>query len=172
MDTQNENLDPKVRLSLAQWTLDKNLGWIAASEVKSAFIFAAAASMLGVLYSGINSLQWLWPCLLYLGAASLVLLGVSIICTISVVIPRLKSPNDSLFFFGSISQKTNDGYRDEFLNGANEDFLEDIVSQIHRNSQIAVKKQKLVKTGIIFLLLGLIPWALSVLLIMFIKWHS
>lgn len=172
MDTQNENLEPKARLSLAQWTLDKNLGWIAASEVKSGFTFAVAASMLGVLYAGINSLQWFWPCLLYLGATSAFLLGISIICTIMVVIPRLKTPNDSLFFFGSISQKSMSEYKDEFLDGTTKNLLEDIVSQIHRNSQIAVKKQRLVRVGIIFLVLGLIPWLLSVLLIMFIKWHS
>jgi Family of unknown function (DUF5706) len=171
MDTQNENLDTKARLSLAQWTLDKNLGWIAASEVKSAFTFAAAASMLGVLYSSISSIVWLSPCLVYLAITSFLLLGVACLHTILVVIPRLGGPSDSLLFFGVASQKTIEEYKKQFLESSSREMLEDMASQIHRNSEIANKKQRLVKRGIIFLILGAIPWILSMSLVLIIKWH-
>lgn len=171
MDIQNENLDPKARLSLAQWTLDKNLGWIAASEVKSAFTFAAAASMLGVLYAGVSSAQWLSPCLIYLAIASFLLLIISCFHTILVVIPRLSGPSSSLLFFGAASKKSRGEYTSQFLECSSEEILQDMVIQIHRNSEIAHRKQTLVKRGIIFLMLGAIPWLLSMMLALIIKWH-
>jgi hypothetical protein len=59
----------------------------------------------------------------------------------------------------------------EPLECGSEEILKDIASQIHRNSEIANKKQKLVKRGIVFLMLGAIPWLLSMTLILVIKWH-
>lgn len=171
MDTQNENLDLKARLSLAQWILDKNLGWIAASEIKSAFTFAAAASMLGVLYAGVSSAQWPSPCLIYLAIAAFLLLIISCFHTILVVIPRLSGPSNSLLFFGATSQKSRDQYTNQFLECGSEEILQDIAIQIHRNSEIAHRKQTLVKRGIIFLILGATPWLLSMMLALIIKWH-
>lgn len=171
MDIQNKKLDLKVRLSLAQWTLDKNLGWIAASEVKSAFTFAAAASMLGVLYAGISSAQWLSPYLIYSAIAAFLLLIISCLHTILVVIPRLSGPSNSLLFFGATSQKSRDEYTNQFFEFSSEEILQDIATQIHRNSEIAHKKQTLVKRGIIFLMLGAIPWLLSMMQALIIKWH-
>jgi hypothetical protein len=171
MDTQNENLELKARLTLAQWTLDKNLGWIAASEVKSAFTFAAAASMLGVLYSSLSSIYWLSTYLIFLAIISFAFLGISCLLTFLVVIPRLNGPSNSFLFFGTASQKSKDQYINQFLESSAEQILKDIAGQIHRNSEIANKKQKLVKRGIIFLMLGAIPWLVSMILTLVIKWH-
>lgn len=155
------------QLQFAQWVLERNLGWVAASEVKAGFIVALDSAMLGTLatvFSATESCErTAWANLLTILAGSFLLIGV--FCTAMAVLPRLNGPKSSNIFFGGICKKPAPDYENEFLTSYPNGLLADCLAQIHRNAEIAKDKFRWVRNGMFCSFAAILPWvaALSIL---------
>lgn len=91
-------------------------------------------------------------------SVALIIIGLSFV--ISSLYARGKPDNqayhDSLIYYGSISSLEYDDYKESVLSRTNEDYLEDLASQVHINSVICSKKYRLYNKGLIFSIVGII----------------
>lgn len=148
------------QIQFAQWILERNLGWIAAAEVKAGFIVAIDSAMLGALataFSGVEAYErTAWANVITCIAGAFLVIGV--ICTAMAVLPRLSGPKSSNIFFGGICKKTALDFESEFIACHPEDLLKDCLAQIHRNGEIAIHKFSWVKSGMLWSFAAILPW--------------
>lgn len=155
------------QLQFAQWVLERNLGWIAASEVKAGFIVALDSAMLGALatvFSATESYErTAWANLFTILAGSFLIIGV--FCTAMAVLPRLNGPKSSNIFFGGICKKSLPDFENEFLTSYPKELLGDCLAQIHRNAEIVKDKFRWVRNGMVWSFASILPWvaALAIL---------
>ena len=155
------------RLKVAQWILERNLGWIAAAEIKVGVIVALDTAMLGVLATSFSSLlpaeRTVWANSFSLLAA--ITIVVAIICTAMSVLPRVNGPQKSLLFFGRIAKLHQPNYLANFRAATESELLEDCLAQIHRNAEIARDKFMWVGRSMKWSFFSVVPWvaALSLL---------
>lgn len=102
------------RLKTAQWILERNLAWIAGSEIKVGVIVALNTAMLAGLGSTYNSalaearIAWSYVFLFAAGIG----LAASLYCAAMVVLPRLDGPSKSLLFFARVAAMAEADYVD------------------------------------------------------------
>lgn len=158
----------KERLQTAKWVLERNLGWIAAAEVKVGVVVAIDTAMLGALSATFSAAatndRTAWAYLFVVLAASLLLVG--LFCTAMAVLPRISGPAQSLLFFGRIGPREQLEYQSDFSRTTTQDMLSDLTAQIHRNAQIACEKFAWVRKAMMWSFLSVVPWfsALATLL--------
>lgn len=150
----------KERLQVAQWVLERNLGWIAAAEVKVGVIVAIDTAMLGGLgtaFSAVDSssrTSWAW--LFAIGAA--IALAGGLFCAAMAVLPRVDGPAKSLVFFGRIGPCADAEYIENFKSATDAELLRDWTAQIHRNAQIACDKFAWVRKSMWWSFLSVLSW--------------
>jgi len=154
----------KERISVAQWILERNLAWIAASEVKVGVVVAIDTAMLGGIvaaFSASNPVARTWlidlSTLIAVGA-----LGIAILCAAMSILPRIRGPARSLLFFGRIAEMDSSEYGNKLLQVSDNELLEDLTNQIHRNAQIANTKFGWVRKSIIWSFFSMIPWVVAI----------
>lgn len=150
----------KERLQFAQWVLERNLGFIAAAEVKVGVLVAVDTAMLGMLAAAFGASQvpdrTALAYLFTLVAVGAGMLG--IFCAAWAVMPRVKGP-PSLLFFAQIAQNRSTDFADAFRAASDAKLLEDCLEQIHRNAEIACTKFGWVRKGMGWSFFSVIPWA-------------
>jgi hypothetical protein len=162
------------RLATAQWVLERQLAWIAAVEVKVGVIITLNLAMLsglaalGVFNSATVTATRINP-LIIIGMTMLSALpGIAgLIFAICAVLPQTNGPQDSLFFFGTISKQDVSRYCTRFKQATDDQLLEDWTTQIHRNAEIAKNKYAQVKNSMFFSFLAAFFWIIEITL--FIK---
>lgn len=157
---------------ILEW-LEKNLSrqiqWIAAAESKAPSIYAFAAAMLGALVALVSSkeldsaVEWISAV-----SAGILLLSSLLLITISTL-PRRKGPKRSLIFFGGITERTCDEFEREVRKVTEAILIEDYSKQCYRNAQIASVKYKWLHCSMKTLYISIIPWLLSVILLLLKK---
>jgi hypothetical protein len=153
------------RLQTAQWVLERNLGWIAAAEVKVGVIVAINTGMLGGLGAAFSAAEtatrthWAW---MFMIAAS-ICLGGALISAAMAVLPRVTGPAKSFLFFGRIGPCADAEYIANFKSASLDDLLTDWTAQIHRNAQIACEKFRWVHRGMLWSFLAMFPWFAAIL---------
>jgi len=157
------DLTPDDKRLIAEASLERQLSWIRAVENKLTVLVAIDAGLLGLLAtitpsrSELSSLSSLFT---FLTSASLV--G-SFACCALASYPRLKTPNLSLLFFGTISAFSREEYSDKFESVSAQQYLRDLLAQVHRNAEIAAYKYKLVGRANVGLLAGIAFWTLALM---------
>jgi len=156
------------RLKIAHWVLERNLHWIAASEVKTGVIVAIDTAMLGSLAAAYSSVP-VAAHTAYAGffaAVAAVCLGFGVFCAAMVVLPRVTGPTSSFLFFGCIAKTPAADFAEAFRNASHDQLLTDCLAQIHRNAEIATAKFQWVRDAMAWSFLAVLPWlaALTVLL--------
>lgn len=145
----------KERLEVAQWVFERNLGWIAAAEVKVAAICAIDTAMLAglaTIFLG-DYARSAWANLF--GGVSLFALFVALGCAALVLISRLEGgPTRSLLFFGKIDALSEAEYEEQLKKATVEELFKDWAAQIHYNARIAQKKHAWVRKCLGWSLLG------------------
>ena len=153
-------MDDSERLHFAQWVLERNLGWIAAAEVKTGVLVAICTAMLGALAAAFSALQpverTIWANTMT--ALSAICLISAIYCAAVTVVPKLSGPKSSLIFFGRIAKQKPPDYYRSFREAKQNDLLDDCLAQIHRNAEIALDKMKWVRNGMLWAFTGILPW--------------
>lgn len=155
------------KLQYAQWIFERNLGWIAAAEVKAGVAVTIDIAMMGSLAVAFSSLKaaerTAWETLLTIFAISFLIISLG--CISMSLLPRLNGPSKSQIFFGCITNSCVADYVEKFKATTTEVQLEDLLTQIHRNAEIARDKFRWVRKGMCWAFASVLPWiaALSLL---------
>jgi hypothetical protein len=149
---------------IAEKTLDRLLEWVTRFDNKSAIVFAIDIGMVAVLASfAANEKSW--------GALQIAFLILSLGTTTASLVfvvlsayPRTKGPVSSVIYFGSIAQISETEFRDEFTRLTDEQYLDDLLAQCHRNAVILNEKFKMFRLAFVFLFSSIPIWAVAVYL--------
>lgn len=156
----NGEVDVQVRLATARWVLERQLGWIAAAEVKVGVIVAIDTALLAGLAAAFGasdvSVLGCWTYAFTLGAAGAAVIG--LLCSALAVIPRTKGPKESLLFFGQVSALDVQTYAARFRSASAAQMLTDMTTQIHRNAEIARDKYVWVRRSMSWSFFSAILW--------------
>jgi hypothetical protein len=148
------------RLKPAQWILERNLSWIAASEVKTGAIVAIDTGMLGSLASNFSSAgspaHTAW--VIFSSLVAVTCLSFGVFCCAMAVVPRLAGPKSSFIFFGAIIKQQPADYVEAFKAASLDDLLDDCLAQIHRNAEIASAKFAWVRAAMCWSFSAILPW--------------
>lgn len=152
------------KLSQAESNLERKLEWNSRFDTKVAFIMAFCIAMLATLADAAKNIS-AWSNIIYaVFATAFILLIVSIFFGILSQFPTTKSLNSSLVFFGTISKMKVDEFKKRFKQSSDEEYLDDILDQIHRNSEILTKKFRRLRISLIFISIAVVPWVCSLLM--------
>ncbi|MDR5752152.1 MULTISPECIES: Pycsar system effector family protein [unclassified Caballeronia] len=154
------------RLLFSQWVLERNLGWIAAAEIKVGVVTTMGIAMLGGLAAAFGAAAVKSPWVYAATSTAAFLVIVALVCAAMAVIPRVAGPAESLIFFGRIAVKDNWRYADALRDATDDELFRDCAMQIHRNAQIACEKHIWVRRAMVAALLGVPPWLLALVLCM------
>ncbi|HYF04132.1 MAG TPA: Pycsar system effector family protein, partial [Patescibacteria group bacterium] len=78
--------------------------------------------------------------------------------------PKTSSPNTSLIYFGTIATQKFDEFKKRTLDLKDEEYLDDLLCQVHVNSTILADKFSNFKIALILLACSIIPWLISIYL--------
>ena len=144
--------------------LERLLDWVSRLDSKFPIILGIDTAMLGVLATFAPPLC-LWSQLMtYFTILSVIFLGSTLLFVYLGSYPQTKGPKKSLLYFGSIAKSSFSEYRQIFLNQNPENYLNDLLEQCHRNSEIIDLKFKRLKWAYRTLSIGVLPWAITVYL--------
>ncbi len=148
----------------AEHNLDRLLDWIGRYDNRASLLFTLDTAMLGTLALRLSSS-------IGHGYSQLLLVpfiltaGISILGTVFTIFPRLKGPTESLIYFGSIAKLEKKKFRDLFKMRTTTEFLDDLLAQCHINAKILDFKFKVFRISLIFTMVAIIFWSLSLYLL-------
>jgi len=149
------------RIALLELGLARQLGWIAAADAKTAFIFGVVTAMLGVLASAAPKYgRWTAAGVIFAIISATLLLG-SLASVLVGVFPRTRGPKLSVIFFGGIGSRTVDEFRTDIQSLSDDAYEEDLIEQCHINATIAGIKYRAAKVAAVFLAAGVLPWVVA-----------
>ncbi|MDA3821661.1 MAG: DUF5706 domain-containing protein [Bacteroidales bacterium] len=153
------------RIAVLEGELSRLLGWINTAETKISLVLAISTAMLGALavLSPVCS-GWTVSTAILASFATLCLV-LSIVFLAVSSFPRTDGPGGSLIYFGGISSLDLSAYITSMSNLTEDQYINDLICQCHRNAQIAERKFTWVKRAIVCLFLSSGPWALSLYLL-------
>jgi hypothetical protein len=152
------------RVEHAKWLFERTLGWIAAADAKVGVTMALDTAMLGGLATAFAASDaaartaWCYLTLLLACGA----MAIAVFCAGMAAVPRMLGPVSSLIFFSRISEMAGVDYSTAFRNMTESAFLDDLTTQIHRNSEIAAEKHAWVRRSLLWSFFGAIPWIAAV----------
>lgn len=149
----------------AELSLDRLLGWVRASESRLALVLPLSTAMLGTLAAFVPPVGQ-WTVVGGIAASfAFVLLLLSIAFAACASFPRTKGPKGSLIYFGGITPRALPQYNEAIISTTPEAYLDDLVSQCHRNAQIAERKYAWVQRSLACLFIAALPWVMSVFIL-------
>lgn len=135
------------RIEHARWILERNIAWIAQTEVKVAVVISLDAAMLSTLAAAYTTATG--PAKTSEAITLSVLCGIvllaAFVCSFMVVKPRIGGPDSSFIFFGKVVKKDRVVFTEDFAKASTASFLSDLTDQIHRNAEIACDKHEWVR---------------------------
>src|SRR5438132_2680457 len=134
----------KERIEAAEANLDRLLEWVGRYDNKSSALVGIDTAMVGALALIIRGLGTNLAESSAIALAILPLGGAFLLMFLGGY-PRLKAPNDSLLFFGTIAKKKANEYKEAFEKQTEQEYLDDLVVQCHRNSEILDVKFRYLK---------------------------
>lgn len=154
-----EKLEEKI--SRSEIELQRLLDWVQASESRIALVLPLSTAMVGAIaVLAPSATKWT-----VLGAVftsiAIILLLLSIAFSALSAFPRTSGPKGSLIFFGGITTRDLIQYRDALKSRTSDDYLDDLISQCHRNAQIAERKFSWAQRSMASLFLAALPWLIS-----------
>ncbi|WP_159638806.1 Pycsar system effector family protein [Sphingobacterium composti Ten et al. 2007 non Yoo et al. 2007] len=156
------NLDKKI--NQAETNLQRKLEWVGRHDSRTVFVTGIIIAMLGILASASSKMiNWTICDYTVFGLTALLLFG-SLLFIYRSQYPKTFSQNTSLNYFGTISEMKFDEFKRRTKQSSDEEYLEDMLCQIHINSQILKLKFKFLKISFILLGTAVIPWLISIYL--------
>lgn len=151
------------QLEIAERRLDRLLDWVGRSDTKFSVVLGVDAGMLGFLATSVpTSAAPIGP--LAVAAVSVALLVASLVFVYRGTYPRTEGPDGSLVYFGSIAREDFEDLRTRFRACSSDDHLDDVLEQVHRNSEIVDRKFTELRRAYGCLLLAVVPWAVTLFL--------
>ena len=149
----------------AEKILAFQLDWVRAADSKVPPLFAIDIAMLGFL----AALVKLFPAWTISAAVACSIAAIplffSLVCLALAMFPRLDGPKESNVFFGGIAKQSEKSFKASFFSATDPEIQDDLLSQVHRNAEIAAKKYSCIKLAFIFTFCSVLPWIFSVYLL-------
>jgi hypothetical protein len=152
-------------IDLARDQLNRVLGFFPRVDAKISVLLSVAIAMLALLAgkAPIKELQWnSRPALVALLALALITL--SLVFLYQASFPRLAGGPLSLLYFREIARRKENAFIAEFSQQSEESYLNDLLAQVWRNSEILKQKYDYIKYSFIVLLCALPPWLIALAL--------
>jgi len=157
-DSNEANIQLNITIERAEAELSRILEWIRSADSRLRFVLPLSIAMLGVISALIPSPSS-WTLLGGISASFAVFfLGLSVVFCAFSSFPRTSGPLGSLVYFGGITTRDLAQFDRDFRDMTNEQYLTDLLNQIHRNSQIAQAKFTWLQRSIACLFFSLVPW--------------
>lgn len=154
------------RVGFLEHSLARHLDWIAAADSRASFVFAADTAMLGVLAAVSPKIGSGWAVAPAIFATFAAVFGLATLLFLSFAsFPRTKGPKNSLIYFGGVSQRDADQFRDAISDLTLDSYIADLSAQCHRNAEIAARKFTWVQRAMIALYLSVAPWVVAILIL-------
>ena len=153
------------RVQVAQWILDKQLGWIAAADSKVAVIVALDTAVFATLATAYASAKApiAWASLTSMATGALLVIALAFAAM--SLFPRTDGPKQSRLFFGPVATESRVDYTAALVAYPFDKLHEDIAAQIHRNAEIAKVKHRWVRRSMGWSFFAAAPWAVAVYLL-------
>lgn len=158
------NNDIQTKISRAELNLQRKLEWVSRYDTRIIFVAGTAIAMLGVLANATGQIKCWDVKEVIVFVAAFILQGLSLIFVYFSQRPIVLAPNKSLLFFGTIGKMTFSDFSTKFRNYTEENYFEDLLHQIHINSQILNKKFSNLKHALFCIALSIIPWGIAIYL--------
>ncbi len=156
------SVEIEVKISRAESNLQRKLEWISRYDTRITLVAGTSIAMLGVLASA-SGLITSWSVIaLIVFIIAFILLGLSLVFVYFSQKPNDLAPNKSLLFFGTIGKMSFSEFDTGFKNYSNDEYLEDLLHQIHINSQILCKKFTNLKYALFCIALAVLPWGIAI----------
>lgn len=150
------------KIAHAELNLQRKLEWVGKFDARIAFTTSVAIAMLGVLVSASAAIKaWEWFHYICF-CTGLLLLLVALFFVYLSQYPKTTAINTSLIYFGTISNMKADEFKKRMNDETEGQYLEDLLSQIHKNSQILDTKFSYLKVILILILISVIPWLMTI----------
>lgn len=150
------------KIPQAEGNLQQKLEWIGRHDSKTVFVTGILIAMLGLLASASSKIDN-WTILLYvIFGATTMLLFVSLFFIYRSQYPKTLSSNTSLNYFGTIGDMKFDEFKRRTKQATDEEYLDDLLCQIHINSQMLKLKFRFLKISLVLLGVAVIPWLFSI----------
>lgn len=155
-------MEQEERLSLLQWTLERQLHWINSADTKAGALIAvyvAATATAATLLNDVDPTALEKALILISGFSALP----GVLLAIAVFFPRIEGPKDSVFFFGGIKALGPAPYAARIDGLTIPQALQDLAAQISVNAEIACGKHALVRLSMCWAAICMMVCAISIL---------
>lgn len=156
-------MKPENLLPICQSQLTLVLSFFPRVDSLSSVLLAINTGMLAVLGATTpfpTKLEWLTLAIVL----AFLFIALSLWHLYKGAFPRLEGGEKSLVYFREIAGRTESGFLSEFMKQDESAYVNDLLGQIWRNSQILTEKFNHLKKAFVCLALAVAPWALALLL--------
>ncbi len=178
MSEHSEHISSKINDAIA--TLDRNIAFVSNCDNKTSIVLTAMGVFLTIILTNdglVTIFNILKTCIsqknfcniLYLMcfivSIGVLLFGFYNLC--SVLIARTKNTvplNSNIFFSGIIKNGNRDSYRERFITMSQEEYLDNLISEIYINAEIAAVKYKKYNVGFKCSIIGFIAFVIILLI--------
>jgi hypothetical protein len=133
-------------------------------ESKSSVLLAIDTSMLGFLAAKAPRLQEFSTWTGLAAILTVLLLSASIVLLYRGAFPQLSGGHGSLIYFREIANRTEHRFVEEFRAQSEEQYVNDVLGQAWRNSEILRTKFDCLKHAFTFMALAILPWLTTIVL--------
>jgi hypothetical protein len=152
-------MDEEKLSEVAPKQLDRILSFFARVEAKASFIFAVDSALLGTLAVHVERSDFEKTFTVLLLSSFGSALAASYLYIYRSASPNLDGGHSSLIYFREIAKLREQEFVKAFRTQTDDTYVDDVLSQVWRNSQILTEKFSAVKKAFAFTGLSLLPWA-------------
>ena len=144
----------------AQTQLERVLAFVPRVESKASVVLGINLGMLALLANHAPAIQKLaWWMLFVL--IPVFILAHDLYQLYKTYFPNLAGGSESLTYFGSIAGMTESSYLKRMRDAAADEYYDDVLAQIHRNSQIVKEKYDHLQNAFLGTAIAVFPWLVS-----------
>jgi hypothetical protein len=158
--TGSKSMDNAQLLDIAKDQLNRVLGFFPRTEAKASVVLAVDTGMLALLAINAPPIRLLDWYMLF-AVIPVLLITISIVHLYWGAFPQLTGGHQSLVYFREIANRTESKFIEEFKAQQLDAYINDLLGQIWRNSEILKEKFDHLKWAFTFLALALIPWLIA-----------
>lgn len=146
------------KIAQAEENLQRKLEWVGRHDTKIVLVTGIIITMLGLLVSASSKIEN-WNYFLYIVfAVTALLLFICLFFIYKSQYPKTTSSNTSLNYFGTIADMKFEEFKRRTKQATDEEYLDDLLCQIHINSQVLKLKFRFLKLSLLFIGIVAIPW--------------
>jgi hypothetical protein len=145
----------------SQHTLNLVLSFFPRVDSKASVVLAVDTGMLGYLATHLpilSPLRW-WEFII--PAPAFLLLALSLWHLYKGAFPNLSGGHSSLIYFSEIAKRTEVKFIDQFVEQQESGYVEDVLGQAWRNSEILKEKFHHIKRAFLFMAWSVLPWTVA-----------